>query len=211
LARSIKAKKNRLAGLLQVLQPLSFSWYQQEGKSIRFLHELESKAKAIVLRGQCLYCAFYLNELLLRLLPLAEEANSILAYYEQTLLALAEKKEEKESLLREFEGILLDHLGYGLNLQEDSEGNPIQSEGYYGYKIEQGFYLLSKNDPKPSLVLLGKSLYDIAQKQWNDPYSCLQAKHLYRFVLRHYLGDRPLKSRLFFQQMQAAKGTLHHV
>jgi recombinational DNA repair protein (RecF pathway) len=81
---------------------------------------------------------FYLNELLLRLLPGEEAQPEIFGAYSAALEALASEGAEQEAL-RLFEKMLLEQLGYGLDLgHETGGGEPLTAEGYYHFRPGHG-------------------------------------------------------------------------
>ncbi|HBH36525.1 MAG TPA: DNA repair protein RecO, partial [Gammaproteobacteria bacterium] len=61
------AAKGRLKGILQPFQPLMLKW-RGRGEVMTLTHA-EAAEKPVDLKKKLLYCGFYLNELLMRLLP----------------------------------------------------------------------------------------------------------------------------------------------
>src|SRR5499427_10678215 len=67
VARGARRPRSPLRGLLFAFQPIALSWF---GKGeLRTLARAEWQGGQPLLRGEGLLCGFYLNELLLRLLP----------------------------------------------------------------------------------------------------------------------------------------------
>ena len=70
-------------------------------------------------------CGFYLNELLLKLLP-REDAHEELFEAYATALAQLPSAQDHAAVLRRFERVLLRELGYGLVFdREVTSGRPI--------------------------------------------------------------------------------------
>src|SRR4249920_914619 len=67
VARGAKRPRSELRGLLQGFQPLLLSWAGQQ--ELKTLIKAEWRGGLALPRGSALLCGFYLNELLLKLLP----------------------------------------------------------------------------------------------------------------------------------------------
>jgi hypothetical protein len=91
-------------------------------------------------QAQALMCAFYLNELLIRLLPRDDAHPQLYDAYLQTLIELTElEPNEHEDCLRRFEWRLLRESGYAPDLQADCDGEAIAPHGHYRWLPEAGF------------------------------------------------------------------------
>jgi DNA repair protein RecO (recombination protein O) len=102
---------------------------------------------------------------------------------------------EKEYALRIFENQLLQELGYGLDFQNDLEGNSIKSNHLYDFIEDQGF--IEQTEGK----ILGEILLNIVSPNQVTPNSegLNTLKKMNRKRLKYLLGDKPLKSKeLFF-------------
>ena len=182
------------AGLLQPFQPLLIRWSGRgEVKTLNFY---EAAAPNMTLQGQVLYCGFYLNELLVRLLQREDPHEQLFGLYGSTLTKLSQGK-SVEPVLRRFEIELLDQLGFGLVLDRNVEdGSPLVLKQRYHYQIERGPVPCSNTDPSG---FSGATLIGLRDDQPLDRASQTEARTLTRYVLRYYLGDRPLKSRELFR------------
>ena len=67
VARGAKRPRSELRGLLQGFQPLLLSWAGQQ--ELKTLIKAEWRGGLPLVGGSALLCGFYLNELLLKLLP----------------------------------------------------------------------------------------------------------------------------------------------
>jgi DNA repair protein RecO (recombination protein O) len=197
VAKGARRPRSAMRGMLQAFQPLLATW---SGKSeLRNLHSLEWGQGLLLLNGEALMCGFYLNELLLRLLPREDAHETLFDYYAHTLRVLADGA-EVASTLRRFELRLLQQLGYALPLYEDIHGSAIEAERGYRYQAERG--AMAENDAESGVQLSGKTLLDMAQEDYSDPVTQQQSKQLMRTLLAHYLGDKPLYTRQLLMDLQ---------
>src|ERR1700757_4788539 len=67
LARGARRPRSELRGALQAFQPLTFSW--TGGGELKTLMRADWRGGLPLVAGSALLCGFYLNELLLKLLP----------------------------------------------------------------------------------------------------------------------------------------------
>ena len=162
LARGARRPHSTLRGLIMAFQPLELSW---SGKGeVLTLMKAEWQGGQPLLAGQSLFCGYYLNELLLRLLPREDAHIRLFDHYRHILQRLGEpvaRQETAESGLRSFERALLSELGYGLTLDRDHRGEPIAAAAHYHYEIERGPVPAGTRDAaRPTLI--GQSLLDMA-------------------------------------------------
>ena len=197
VARGAKSPKSRQRGELQPFTPVMLSWMQRG--ELGTLTAVEGSTPAYVLTGSALFSAFYINEVLVRLLARHDPHPNLFEYYQASLQNLAANA-SIETTLRLFEKHLLIELGYGLPLDIDSDsGLPIQPEEYYDYHLESGpMHVASKRSD--GFIFKGSSLLALDQDMLNDDACLLDAKRLMRAVLNLYLGDKPLKSRELFRK-----------
>lgn len=202
VARGARRPRSAMRGMLQAFQPLQATW---SGKAeLKNLHSMEWGSGLLLLRGEALMCGFYLNELLLRLLPREDGHDALFDYYERTLRILALEQVLPATTLRRFELKLLQELGYAVPLQHDAEGNNIQIGQAYSYIAEHGALLTSRHASQANGVqLAGKTLLDMAQDDYSDALTQQQSKQLMRLLLAHYLGDKPLHTRQLLMDLQA--------
>jgi DNA repair protein RecO (recombination protein O) len=192
LAKGALRGKAGRGGLLQPFAPLSLGWTWRGEPPV--LVAAESRGEVCGLSGKSLYCGFYLNELLLRLLPEGDAHPEIFSVYEQTLARLAGGECLDESL-RFFELALLAEIGYGLELGHDAEsGAEISPERHYDYRPEQG-----PVESAPGVqTVRGSTLLGLRDGYLSGPEETGEAKRLMRRLVSHHLGGRPLKSRELF-------------
>ena len=200
IAKGVKGNKKHAQALLQPFNPILIKF---SGKGeVKTLSGYEQDAEAPILKGKNIYCGFYLNEIMMRILARNDPHADLFTHYENALRELSATT-DVEPVLRSFEVALLNELGYGLLLEEDVEtGEQIKHESLYTYELEGGPREIANPD---SNSINGSTLYALAG---NIPYNDReksQARRLMRRVLAHYLGDRPLKSRELFKSFSGNK------
>lgn len=197
LARGARRPRSVLRGLLLGFQPLELAW---AGKGeVQTLMKAEWQGGQPLLAGKALFCAYYLNELLLHLLPREDAHERLFSVYAQTLLRFSEGVNESD--LRRFERALLQELGYGLTLEADANGIPLDAAAHYAYEIERGLVRLMRPGSS-ALSVSGKTLIDLAAENSSDPRSLTEAKQLMRALIAHYTGGKGLETRKIFMELQ---------
>lgn len=195
VARGVRSPKSRQRGDLQPFRPLRLSW---SGRGeLGTLTGVEADGAAPPLQGTRLYSAFYLNELLVRLLARQDPHPRLYALYRASLEQLGGAV-DIEPVLRIFEKRLLEELGYGLLLDcEAQHGEAVRPELYYDYHLESGPVPAAGTDAR-GFVFRGASLLALAREELTTPAVLHDAKRLIRSALNLYLGNKPLKSRELF-------------
>ncbi len=195
VARGARRQTSGLKARLIPFQPLTLSWF---GKGqLRTLHAAEWQGGGLMLRGHALMCGFYLNELLLRLLPEGDAHETLFDLYVATLDAL-NSQTDVEPILRRFELDLLSELGYAQPLGHLAGGGALEPPRRYAYLIGEGVAPLSGSEPG----YRGKTLLDLAHGDLSDPATLAEGKLLMRELLAHYLGDKPLATRKLLIDLQ---------
>lgn len=199
VAKGARRPTSALRGALMPFQPLLLTW---SGKSeLKVLHRAEWQGGQAQMSGLPLICGFYLNELLLRLLPRDDAHESLFDGYEQALGALR-AGQAAALVLRRFERLLLSELGYGLALAVDVRGIPIAAEREYVYVLERGAVPAEEASADAALPpVSGAALLAIAGDDYSDPAVMPQARGLMRYILNHYLGGKELHTRQLLREM----------
>jgi len=198
VARGARRPRSAVRGLLMAFQPLQLNWF---GKTeLRTLHSAEWQGGQPQLQGMALICAFYLNELLLKLLPRDDPHEQLFRHYQETLQLLSACS-DFAAILRHFEKRLLQELGYALTLDREAGTNaPVIAGESYRYVIERG--PVRQSAGQTGVELRGKTLLDLAADDYSDPLTLQQGKALMRALLNHYLGDQPLHTRQLLKDLQ---------
>ncbi len=209
VAKGARRPHSAMRGMLQSFQMLSGAW---SGKNeLKTLHSLDWNAGLTLLKGEALMCGFYMNELLLRLLPREDAHESLFAYYDATLKTLATEQSlidgqnasDGKSLaitLRRFELKLLQEMGYAVPLLTDENDVAIVADKVYRYEAEYGACDL--NATKNGVQLNGTTLLNMAKDDYAELQTQNQSKQLMRYLLAHYLGDKPLHTRQLLIDLQ---------
>ncbi len=208
VARGAKRSRSDLRGLLQAFQPLTLAWAGTG--ELKTLTKAEWRGGVPRPGGAALLCGFYLNELLLKMLAREDPHPKLFGDYEAALGALVAETSAagQASILRRFELRLLAELGYALPLTHDSEsGDPIDATRRYHYLFDRGPRLVEVNVARePGLrwrVVRGATLLALSSQTFSDNQIAIEAKHLMRDVLDHYLEERRIFSRRIVQDLQA--------
>ncbi len=194
VARGARRAGAAVKARLIPFQPLTLSWFGRG--QLRTLHAAEWQGGGLMLRGHALMCGFYLNELLLRLLPEGDAHETLFDHY---TLALADlnSRPEVEPVLRRFELDLLTELGYAQSLGHLASGGVIDPEARYGYEIGAGVI-----PPNRAAGYSGRALLALAAGDFSQPNTLAEGKLLMRALLAHYLGDKPLATRQLLIDLQ---------
>ena len=181
-----------------VLQPFQNLLIAVAGNAeLKSLAQVESVGVRAPLKGLALYSGFYLNELILKLLPIYGGPSDLFPIYQQTLEQLA-KSLPLEPVLRNFELALLEELGVGIEFDRESHnGLPIKSSGYYLVSLNEGVTEVATDAEN---AIAGSALLAIQQRLWQDPGVLSVAKKICRQLINQMLEGRPLQSRKVLQQ-----------
>ena len=201
VARGARRPKSTVRGVLLAFQPILLSW---SGKTeLRTLTRAEWLGGHEPLTGLGMMCGFYLNELLLRLLPRDDPHERLFDHYQDTLGSLGTAHELSASL-RRFEKALLDELGYGVILnREATTGEVIAAERRYVYLAERGPVAATGDASQKGVELDGQTLIDMQHDDYARAATQQQSKALMRVLINHHLGDRQLHTRQLLLDLQA--------
>lgn len=200
VAKGARRQGSALRGALLAFQPLTFAW---SGRGeVRTLVRCEWHGGQPLLAGERLLCGFYLNELLLRLLPREDPHEQLFDHYVAAVAGLAHRADEAP-ILRAFERRLLAELGYALSLEREAGADaPIEPERLYRYDPERGAIPVANGaGPEEALVVPGQVLLDIARDDYSAPATAQAAKQLMRLAITRRLDRQPLHSRTIFREL----------
>ena len=172
----------------RILQPFNFLLAGWSGRSSLVTLtgcELDSQ---FWFKGNALAAAFYITELMMRLL---RERESHPRLFAATRWAFDNLNSELSEVLRTFEKLLLEEIGYGLDFSHEGlTGRPIRDEVFYVFDPEQGFIESQLQEGYSGAMLL---LID--RGRFSEPAVRQCAKQLLRAALEPHLGPAPLLSR----------------
>jgi DNA repair protein RecO (recombination protein O) len=144
-------------------------------------------------------CGFYLNELLLRLLPRDDPHETLFDCYAEALNRLS-LSGDASAVLRAFEKRLLAELGYAPILERDAASRPIDPERLYAYEPERGPTVV--NGTRGDLpVVRGRTLLDVAADDYSDPQTREEARNLMRALIGERLHGQVLHTRTVLREL----------
>jgi len=201
IARGARSAKSAFRSALHPFQPLHLSWYGHS--ELRNLSTAEWIGGIPPLTGTALICGFYLNELIIKLLPRDDPHENLYRTYYETLGELRADA-DNAAILRRFEQALLKELGYEVALAQEAEsGGPIDAIKNYHYVVDRGPLLPRLNRANENkLELSGKTLLDMANNNYSDPITLAQSKALMRMLISHHLGNQVLRTRQLLRDLQ---------
>jgi DNA repair protein RecO (recombination protein O) len=208
VARGVRRPRSEKNALLQCFRPLLISWTGRG--ELYTLTNVEADSFVSPVTGAAYASCFYLNELLMRLLQRDDAHVEVYALYRQALqdIQSAPSATDSERVLRLFEKQLLQELGYGLNLEYEADsGQPLDADCEYSYEPERGPVPRVIGRPASGPIVSGQSLLSLARNELRDVTSLRDSKRLMRAVLREYLGDKPLQSRMLYNQARSQSPT----
>lgn len=202
VAKGVRRPRSAMRGVLMAFQPLEMTW---SGKGeVVTLHNAEWQGGQPLLEGRALLCGYYLNELLINLLPREDAHEQLFDHYSKTLMALSTAEAPDAAFfsacLRSFEKRLLGELGYGLMLTYDTAGGAIKPLHRYLYEMESGPRIVADSSAVAGTIS-GKTLLDMDAESFGDPISLAESKQLMRSLMAFYLNGRQLHSRRLFEDL----------
>jgi len=203
LARGARRPRSALRGILLAFHPLRLSW--TASAELGTLVGAEWAGGQRALAGLGLMCGFYLNELLLRLLPREDAHEGLFDAYAEAVARLAGDG-EPAALLRGFELRLLSELGYAPPLDRDAaSGSPVQPELRYAYAPERGPLAVNgaaRSAEGEDLVVDGQTLLDMTRNDYARPETREQARRLMRRLIAVRLAGQELHTRQMLRELQ---------
>lgn len=189
----------RQRGRLQPFRPL---WLELAGRGeLAQLRGVEEMHALPALRGRILACGYYLNELLMRLLPRDDAHPQLFDAYARALAALAHGASEAP-VLRGFEKELLEQLGWAPDWLLSQVDLPVQAGLFYRVDAEQG---ITACMPLDTYAIHGESLLHLAGQRFDHPASAREIKRVLHQLLAPHLGAKPLQSRELLKLSMSAK------
>lgn len=199
LARGARRPRSAIRGTLLAFHPLRLSW--GASAELGTLLTAEWSGGQAALAGAGLMCGFYLNELLLKLLPREDAHEALFDAYAQGVARLA-AREDHASVLRAFEHRLLTELGYApLLAHEAGSGQPVDPARRYSYEPERG-PLAANGESRQAVTVSGQTLLDIAGDDYSRAETRDEARHLMRSLIAARLSGQALHTREVLRELQ---------
>lgn len=194
VAKGAMRPKSPLGACLQPLTPVRLTLRGRH--ELMNLHAAEASGPAYVVTGDRLYSVMYVNELLTKLTAVHDPHPELLDVYEATLTQIASAAALEPSL-RSFEYQLLEHIGFGMQVDADARtGEALDAERIYRYIPEHG--AVQSAQDTVHVAVTGACLIALAGRGPWSPDSLAGAKTLMRRIIDHHLDGRPLKTRELF-------------
>jgi DNA repair protein RecO (recombination protein O) len=203
LARGARRPRSAMRGNLLAFHPLRLSW--TASAELGTLLAVEWSGGQGALAGLGLMCGFYVNELLLRLLPREDPHERLFDAYAETLARLAANAEHAATL-RGFELRLLAELGYAAPLDRDADtGRPVEAGRRYAYAPERGPLAINGVRAEASgdeLTLAGQTLLDMSRNDFSRAETREEARRLMRRLIAVRLSGQALHTREMLRELQ---------
>lgn len=201
VARGVRRPKSPFRSLLQPFTPLLLS-FSQRGE-LGNLTGLEAMAMPTALQGRALMAGFYLNELLLRLLPRQDAHPDLYDRYADALRCLGQIRQA--AVLRVFEKHLLAAMGYGLILSHSvPDGAPVDPEGCYRYDLRAGPQSTA-GGAVVGIPISGRALLALHHEALDDAEDLRAVRRLLRDALEQHMDGRALKTSGVMRAMTKGK------
>ncbi len=198
LARGARRPRSAMRGVLLAFHPLRLTW--TAAAELGTLISVEWGGGQKMLSGIALMCGFYVNELLLRLLPRDDAHEALYDAYASALGRLA-AGESQAGVLRGFERRMLAELGYAPVLDRDAgNGAAIEPAKHYAYEPERGPVETRRGDGDS--VISGRTLLDMAADNYESTRTREQARRLMRALIADRLGGQDLHTRAVLSELQ---------
>ena len=207
VAKGARRPHSQLRGVLMAFQPLWMDW--SGGGEVKTLVRAEWQGGQPLLTGRALLCGYYLNELLVRLTAREDPHPRLFSAYADAVRALG-RGEPESPILRRFELVLLQDLGYEAGLAHEGDGEAVRPDGRYLYIIERGPMRLEALEEegvdaaalREQPLVSGQTLLDMAGDDFSRAETLAQSKQLLRMLINHTLGGQPLQSRRVLKELQ---------
>jgi len=191
LAKGVRKPKSKFAGVLMPFSLLNISFLDKH--ELKLLTDVELVCR-YELRQLSLYCGFYLNELLQKLLYPHDPYPKVFVNYRTCIDGLTGNN-TVEQVLRYFELDLLEELGYGMLPLTVEAGTNSQASDRYRFHGDRGLV----KDPQGCISM--QTLTALCNRQALNLMQLQETKTLCRQALDHYLHGKQLKSREVLAQM----------
>jgi DNA repair protein RecO (recombination protein O) len=213
IAKGAKRKGSALRSVLMPFQPIEIA---VSGKSeLKTLTKAEWLGGYAMPVGDALICGFYVNELIMKLLPKEDPHPDLFTAYQRCVALLGQEVADGSGLdtaLRTFEWQLLREVGYAPDLSVASNGSRLEVDREYRYFAGVGFRseALAARETSHLETVQGQTIaalsalsavnsssenIDAAKVLLSSATTKMQAKRLTRSVLNHALDGQKLNSR----------------
>lgn len=192
MARPAKLRGKVQKGHLQAFRVLRLDW-QGRGE-ILSLKQTDERFRHRLPVGNLLY-GLYLNELILRLIPLHTSLDTLFSDYQNSLQLLAGSVPAMPVVMQ-FEMALMEGLGHPLSLwNDDDDGAEIMLGQRYLYSMGAGVLPYNSNRPHTAGVLITAELLVALREPSEMRFPELQLQRQFLDKFWQQLTRRPFNSR----------------
>jgi DNA repair protein RecO (recombination protein O) len=190
-AHGVRRPKSPLRALLRPFAPLLVSWTgKPDGGTLTGAEPAGAAARPA---PDALLSCYYLNELLLKLLAREDRHEALYDAYSAALAQVAAGNQA--AALRGFERVLLDELGYGIDLaREAGTGRPLDADRYYHFLPGRGVQAVREPGPGEG-AYAGCDLLALSRGELQSPAAQRAARGVFGAAIAHCLEGRGLASR----------------
>ena len=146
------------------------------------------------LRGDELLSAFYLNELLVRLLARGDPHEALFFSYANALRNLSLGADRHAQSLRGFELDLLREIGVAPSFESADDGAPIDPGAWYRVDPEHGVRCVAEPAREAEFCVRGTTMQALARRDLAAVSGYDDARALLRQLIGYHLRGRPLNT-----------------
>jgi DNA repair protein RecO (recombination protein O) len=212
VAKGAKRPSSQLRAVLMPFHPIQLTLAKSsadEQGEVQLLRQAEWQGGGVILPSAALFQGFYMNELLMKMLPRGDPHPALFSTYAQTLPALAHSDELlAQAALRAFELRMLQESGFLPELHVTTLGQqPLSGEQAYTLRPETGLVRVSDGQPAWAGSQWLQLQHALSQGTLQDLQRvCLGGlavlKPVLRAMLHYHLGLQTLRTREVMHSVQ---------
>jgi DNA repair protein RecO (recombination protein O) len=201
VARGAKRPTSQFRGLLAPFCPIAVCW---SGRAeIKSLVRAEWVGGLTPLRGDELLSAFYLNELLVRLLARGDPHEALFFSYARALRDLSLDGLQRAQALRGFELDLLREIGVAPSFETSGDGALIDPDAWYRVDPEHGVRRVAEPAALgEEYCVRGLSMQALARRDLAVVADSADARALLRQLIGYHLRGRPLNTHRILAELR---------
>ena len=205
IAKGAKRPASNFRPVLLPMQPLRITY--SGDAEVKALKSAEWVGGYAMPSGNALLTGFYLNELMMRLLPRDDPQEAVYQLYAQTVQVVAQASNLQAPALRAFELLLLHHMGWLPDLKVETQTqSDLQADRAYKLSVDAGLQRVGLQEPN---AIAGSDWLQLTSLDFaaligllakNAPLA-QSLKSQLRALLNYHAG-RPLQTPLMLTTMQ---------
>ncbi len=199
VAKGAKRPHSALRSVLVTFQPLRLGW--SGGGEVKTLVRAEWGGAPHRLIGPAMMSAWYLNELLMRLMVRDDAHEAVYDTYMETLAHLASGV-RVSAALRRFEWTLLREIGYGFDPQATDADADVEPDRWYRVGAEGGPEAAREGESAQPGLVRGDTLLALAADDFENMPDEPGLRRLMRERLDYHMNGRPMATRRVLHDLQ---------